>query len=70
MYLKIKIERKRIMTNDQAKGYVLLACKELEISKEQAQQILNIMHNNFDRYTEQEAEDLGFKWLYNENNLV
>lgn len=56
------------MTNDQAKGYVLLACKELEISKEQAQQILNIMHNNFDRYTEQEAEDLGFKWLYNENN--
>ena len=58
------------MTNDQAKGYVLLACKKLEISKEQAQQILNIMHNNFDRYTEQEAEDLGFKWLYNENNLV
>lgn len=54
------------MTNEQAQGYVLLACKELGMSKEEAEKLIYAMESNFDRYTEQDAQQLGFKWLYRE----
>ena len=54
------------MTNEQAQGYVLLACKELGMSKEQAKKLLIVMSTDFDYYTEQEAEEKGFKWLYDD----
>lgn len=52
------------MTNDQAQGYVLIACKELGISKEQAEKLVFSMQNGFDFYSEEEAETKGFDWLY------
>ena len=56
------------MTNDQAQGYVLLACKELGISKEQAEQLIYAMESQFDYYAEQEAREKGFDWLYGREN--
>lgn len=53
------------MTNDQAQGYVLLACKELGINREQAEQLIYAMEGQFDYYAEQEAREKGFDWLYN-----
>lgn len=52
------------MTNDQAQGYVLLACKELGIGREQAEQLIYAMESQFDYYTEWEAREKGFDWLY------
>lgn len=52
------------MTNDQAQGYVLLACKELGISREQAEKLVYAMEGQFDRFTESEARQIGFDWLY------
>ena len=43
------------MTNNQAQGYVLLACKELGIGREQAEQLIYAMESQFDYYTEWEA---------------
>ena len=36
------------MTNDQAQGNVVLACKELGISREQAEQLIYSTESNFD----------------------
>jgi len=52
------------MTNEQAQGYVLLACKELGISKEQAEKIIYAMESDFDYYSETEAKEKGFEWLH------
>ena len=52
------------MTNEQAEGYLLLACKDLGISKEEAEKLMYAMESNFDYYTEEEAKEKGFKWLY------
>lgn len=52
------------MTNEQAQGYVLLACKELGISKKQAEKIIYAMESQFDIQSEQEAREKGFQWLY------
>lgn len=57
------------MTNDQAQCYVLLACKELGISREQAEQLIYAMKSNFDYYAEQEAGEKGFDWLYAREKL-
>lgn len=53
------------MTNEQAQGYVLLACKSLGVSKEQAEKIIYAMESDFDYYSEKEAKEKGFEWLYN-----
>lgn len=52
------------MTNDQAQGYVLLACKELGIGREQAKQLIYAMESQFDYCAEREAREKGFDWLY------
>lgn len=52
------------MTNDQAQAYVLITCKELGISKEQAEKLIFAMQSGFDFYSETEAETKGFDWLY------
>jgi hypothetical protein len=56
------------MTNNQAQGYVLLACKDLDISKEEAEKIIYAMESQFDRFSESEAEKIGFDWLYENKN--
>lgn len=57
------------MTNDQAQGYVLLACKELGIGREQAEQLIYAMGSQFDYYAEQEAGEKGFDWLYDREKV-
>ena len=52
------------MTNDQAQGYALLACKGLGINREQAEQLIYAMKSQFDYYAEQEAREKGFDWFY------
>lgn len=54
------------MNNDQALGYMLLACKELGIDKKVANDLKREMMYQFDMKTEEEAEERGFKWLYEE----
>lgn len=53
------------MTNREAIGYMLLACKKLEYSKEQVKSIFNEMYFMFDIKQEYEAEQQGFEWYYN-----
>lgn len=53
------------MDNYQALGYMLLACKELGYTKEQAKKMFKAMHYMFDIKTEEEAEEQGFEWYYN-----
>jgi hypothetical protein len=50
--------------NNQALGYMLLACKELGYTKEQARELYKAMYYQFDMKTEGEAEKQGFEWYY------
>lgn len=50
------------MDNRQAIGYLLLACKELGMSKEEAQKLYGAMYGAFDMKTEEEAEQQGHDW--------
>lgn len=52
------------MDNRQALGYMLLACKRLNLDKEQVQELFREMHTEFDFKTEEEAEEMGFKYYY------
>lgn len=52
------------MNNSQAVGYMLLACKDAGISKEQAKELYRRMYYAFDIKTESEAERDGFAWYY------
>lgn len=54
------------MDNDQALGYMLLACKELNLDKKMAKDLLKEMMYQFDVKIESEAKERGFKWLYEE----
>ncbi len=54
------------MDNRQAVGYMLMACKELGLSKEDAKKLYGEMHYQFDINTPDEAEEKGFKWYYEE----
>lgn len=56
------------MTNEQAQGYVLLACKELGISRKEAEKFIFAMKSGFDFYSEDEAQTKGFDWLYEREN--
>lgn len=60
-----KFERVLKMDNRQALGYMLLACKELGMSNEQAKKLYSAMYNQFDFKTESEAEEQGFAWYHN-----
>jgi hypothetical protein len=53
------------MDNRQALGYMLLACKELNMTKEEARKLYGAMYNQFDFKTEEEAEERGFEWYNN-----
>ena len=53
------------MDNKQALGYMLLACKELGYTKEQAEKLYREMYYQFDMKTEEEAEEQGLEWYYN-----
>lgn len=55
---------KKNMTNEEGIGYALLACRDAGISKDVAEQLINVMSGEFDRYQEQEAKRIGFAWLY------
>jgi hypothetical protein len=54
------------MTNREAIGYMLLACKELNLDKEIVIQIRSSMYRQFDMKTESEAEEQGHKYFYEE----
>lgn len=44
---------------------MLLACKRLGYTKEQAEKLYREMYYQFDMKTEEEAEEQGFEWYYN-----
>lgn len=50
------------MDNRQALGYMLLACKELGLSKQSTSKLYGAMYRSFDFKTEEEAEEKGFAW--------
>lgn len=52
------------MDNRQALGYMLLSCRELGLSKEDAKKLYGKMYYMFDMKTEEEAEKLGFDWYH------
>lgn len=54
------------MDNKQALGYMLVACKELGYSKDEAQKLYGEMYYQFDVKTENEAEEIGHEWYYEE----
>jgi len=53
------------MDNRQAIGYMLLACKELGLKKEEVRKLYGAMYSQFDLKTEEEAEERGFDWYNN-----
>lgn len=52
------------MTNRQAIGYMLLACKKVNFKKDEVRKLLQEMYWEFDLKTEDEAEVYGFEWYY------
>lgn len=56
------------MDNRQAIGYMLMACKEVGLSKEDAKMLFREMYYQFDLKTPDEAEEKGFGW-YNRVTL-
>lgn len=52
------------MTNRQAIGYMLLACKKANLEKETVKKLFEEMYMEFDFKTESEAESIGFEWYY------
>ena len=52
------------MDNRQATGYMLLACKQAGMTKEQTKKLFGEMYRLFDMKTEGEAEEQGFDWYY------
>lgn len=52
------------MTNEQAIGYMLLACKDVGLRKDTIRQIYRAMYYQFDMKTEEEAEEKGHDWYF------
>jgi hypothetical protein len=52
------------MTNRQAIGYMLLACKKANLEKEAVKKLFQEMYWEFDLKSEIEAEAIGFEWYY------
>ncbi|SHF97666.1 hypothetical protein [Ornithinibacillus halophilus] len=53
------------MTNREAIGYMLLACRSLDYNREQVKDLYGKMYNMFDIKCEEEAEEQGFQWYNN-----
>lgn len=51
------------MNTNQAVGFMLLACKNLNLDKETVKKLRNAMYQQFDLKTEVEAEELGHKYF-------
>jgi len=52
------------MTNRQAIGYMLLACKNANLEENLVRKVFEEMYLEFDLKTEEEAESFGFEWYY------
>ncbi|SDC60364.1 hypothetical protein SAMN05421734_1135 [Pelagirhabdus alkalitolerans] len=52
------------MDNKQALGYLLLACKELGLTKEEVHKLRREMYVQFDLKDPEEAEKFGHEWYY------
>jgi hypothetical protein len=52
------------MTNREAIGYMLLACKEVGLDKDSAKKLYSAMYWQFDFKTESEANELGHEWYH------
>ncbi|NCC61702.1 MAG: hypothetical protein EOM12_12365 [Verrucomicrobiae bacterium] len=50
------------MTNEEAIGYFLVACKNLDVNLIDAQGIMNQMRRGFDELTPEEAVEIGNEW--------
>ncbi len=48
------------MTNDAAKGYVILAMKELGYNRDKIEEVLDELHYTFDTTSETEAEQFYY----------
>lgn len=62
--VSIHMKRGKNMDNNQALGYMLLACQQLGYTKEQARKLYAAMYFAFDVKTEEEAEEKGFEWYH------
>ncbi|WP_227938828.1 hypothetical protein [Alkalihalobacillus deserti] len=52
------------MTNRQAIGYMLLACKKANLEKETVRKLFQEMYWEFDLKTVEEAQENGFEWYH------
>lgn len=52
------------MDNSEALGYMLLACKRVNLDYETVKKLYSEMHYLFDVKTESEAEEQGFDYYY------
>jgi hypothetical protein len=52
------------MRNDQAIGYMLLACKAEGMGRDQVKRLVSEMYYLFDTKTEEEAEEKGYEWYH------
>ncbi|MED4766166.1 hypothetical protein ABHN05_11195 [Brevibacillus laterosporus] len=55
------------MTNREAIGYMLLACKRTGLDQEEVKKLFGEMHYLFDIKTEEEAEEQGYEWYHQHN---
>lgn len=53
------------MDNQQAIGYMLLACQRAGFDKETTRRVYREMYYLFDILTEEEAEERGHAWYHN-----
>ncbi|WP_154442579.1 hypothetical protein [Tissierella pigra] len=51
-----------MMDNYQAIGYMLLACKKVDLDKDTVKELYSNMWYMFDMKTEEEAEEQGIEW--------
>jgi hypothetical protein len=58
------------MNNYQAIGYMLLACKDLNLDKETVTRLRSAMFNQFDMKTESEAQELGQNYFNEEIDII
>lgn len=64
MEIARRLDQKGNMDNDQAVGYMLLACKEIGKTRKEAGELLLAMLDMFARNTEKEAQRNAAKWFF------
>lgn len=67
--LQINSDKSDLMTSDETLGYVLLTSKELGMTREEAEKFVYVMEGKLGSYSEQEAKEKGFDWLYDLEKL-